>query len=100
MRLQPLPAFADNYIWTLEDADDPASPGAVIVDPGQAAPVLAAAAQGLRPALLLLTHHHPDHVGGGADRPGLAEQAELFGRQVGGDFLHHSQARQSRRGQD
>lgn len=64
MRLQPLPAFADNYIWTLEDAD---SRGAVIVDPGQAAPVLAAAAQGLRPALMLLTHHHPDHIGGAAE---------------------------------
>jgi hydroxyacylglutathione hydrolase len=67
MRLQPLPAFADNYIWTLEDADDPASPGAVIVDPGQAAPVLAAAAQGLRAGLVLLTHHHPDHVGGATE---------------------------------
>jgi hydroxyacylglutathione hydrolase len=64
MRLQPLPAFADNYIWTLEDAG---SRGAVIVDPGEAAPVLAAAAQGLRPALVLLTHHHPDHIGGTAE---------------------------------
>ena len=67
MRLQPLPAFADNYIWTLEGAASPASIGAVIVDPGQAAPVLAAAAQGLRPALMLLTHHHPDHIGGAAE---------------------------------
>ena len=67
MRLQPLPAFADNYIWTLESAASPASMGAVIVDPGQAAPVLAAAAQGLRPALMLLTHHHPDHIGGAAE---------------------------------
>ena len=67
MRLQPLPAFADNYIWTLEGAASPASMGAVIVDPGQAAPVLAAAAQGLRPALMLLTHHHPDHIGGAAE---------------------------------
>ena len=67
MRLQPLPAFADNYIWTLEHADDPDASGAVIVDPGQAAPVLAAAAHGLRPTLLLLTHNHPDHIGGAAE---------------------------------
>ena len=67
MRLQPLPAFADNYIWALEHADDPAASGAVIVDPGQAAPVLAAAAQGLRPTLVLLTHHHADHIGGAAE---------------------------------
>jgi hydroxyacylglutathione hydrolase len=64
MRLQPLPAFADNYIWTLEDTD---GGGVVLVDPGEAAPVLAAAAQGLRPVLVLLTHHHPDHVGGAAE---------------------------------
>jgi hydroxyacylglutathione hydrolase len=64
MPLRPLPAFSDNYIWTL--AGDPGD-GAVIVDPGDAAPVLEAAGRdGLRPTLLLLTHHHADHVGGAA----------------------------------
>ena len=62
MRLQPLPAFADNYIWTLDDGA-----GAVIVDPGQAAPVLAAADAGLQPVAVLLTHHHADHIGGTAE---------------------------------
>lgn len=60
MRLAPLPAFADNYIWTLAGDDD----RALVVDPGDAAPVLAAAADGLSPAAILLTHHHADHVGG------------------------------------
>ncbi len=60
MPLQPLPAFADNYIWALSGKDG----SAVVVDPGEAAPVLAAASRGLRPALLLLTHHHADHIGG------------------------------------
>lgn len=60
MRLQALPAFDDNYIWVM--ADDTGA--TVVVDPGDAAPVLAAADAGLAPVAILLTHHHGDHVGG------------------------------------
>jgi hydroxyacylglutathione hydrolase len=56
----PIPAFADNYIWTLR-----AGTTAVVVDPGDAAPVLAYLEQeGLALAAILATHHHGDHVGG------------------------------------
>jgi hydroxyacylglutathione hydrolase len=58
--LRPLPAFSDNYIWTLANE----SGEALVVDPGDAAPVLAEVERGLRPVAILLTHHHPDHVGG------------------------------------
>jgi len=58
--LRALPAFSDNYIWTLANA----SGEALIVDPGDAAPVLAEVERGLKPVAILLTHHHPDHVGG------------------------------------
>lgn len=60
LSLQPLPAFDDNYIWTLSGADGKA----VVVDPGEAGPVLQAAADGMTPVAILLTHHHHDHIGG------------------------------------
>lgn len=61
MLLQPLPALTDNLIWILRTGPGAA---ALVVDPGDAAPVLAAGDAGLRPAAILLTHHHPDHVAG------------------------------------
>lgn len=60
LTLHPLPAFADNYIWLLAAQDG----RALVVDPGDAAPVIEAAARGLRPIAVLLTHHHADHAGG------------------------------------
>lgn len=71
MNLVALPAFSDNYIWMLHDGHR-----AAVVDPGDAAPVLAALdAQGLELEAILVTHHHPDHVGGvNALRPRLRGQ--------------------------
>ena len=63
MTIIPLPAFRDNYIWLLR-----AGACAVVVDPGEAAPVLRYLAdEGLTLAAILITHHHPDHVGGVAE---------------------------------
>jgi hydroxyacylglutathione hydrolase len=60
LQLHALPALRDNYIWVLAAPDG----RALLVDPGESAPVDAAAARGLRPCAILLTHHHADHVGG------------------------------------
>ncbi|WP_115553190.1 hydroxyacylglutathione hydrolase [Xanthomonas arboricola] len=76
MRLTALPAFDDNYIWALVAAEG----RAVIVDPGQAEPVIAAAArEGWTPSAVLLTHHHADHIGGVAALQQRWPELELFG---------------------
>jgi hydroxyacylglutathione hydrolase len=55
-----VPAFADNYLWLVHDGVH-----AAVVDPGDAAPIIAALdAHKLSLVAILLTHHHADHVGG------------------------------------
>lgn len=77
MKLIPLPAFNDNYIWLLHH-----NGRALVVDPGQSQPVLTALQEmGLQLDSILVTHHHGDHVGG------VAELVEACGAQVCGPAL-------------
>jgi hydroxyacylglutathione hydrolase len=63
LNVRPVRAFADNYIWLIAS---PRTPDRLVaVDPGEAAPVLAELRRsGTSLAAILLTHHHPDHIGG------------------------------------
>ena len=56
-----LPCLSDNYTWLLRAPDGRLA----ICDPGEAGPVIAAVdAAGGKLDLILLTHHHGDHVAG------------------------------------
>jgi hydroxyacylglutathione hydrolase len=60
MTLLPLPALTDNYIWMLHNGQE-----ALVVDPGEAQPVLEALErESLTLHTILVTHHHGDHTGG------------------------------------
>lgn len=55
-----IPAFKDNYIWLLRKGG-----AAVVVDPGDAKPVMEILdAEGLTLSAIFVTHHHNDHQGG------------------------------------
>jgi hydroxyacylglutathione hydrolase len=59
-----VPALSDNYIWLVHE---PGSGETMVVDPAEAAPVLAAAdSRGWRITQIWNTHWHPDHTGGNA----------------------------------
>ncbi len=93
MTLLPLPAFDDNYLWMLHDGHQ-----ALVVDPGDAQPVLQALqAQHLQLQAILVTHHHADHIGGVAELrqatgatvhgPAGEEMPEPLQRYTDGDTL-------------
>jgi hydroxyacylglutathione hydrolase len=64
MSVRPLPILADNYAWLLQDD----STGELaIVDPAEDAPIdRAIQAAGGKLGMILLTHHHADHIAAAA----------------------------------
>ena len=60
MNIQSIKAYSDNYIWLIATNE-----GNLVIDPGEAAPVINYMHQhSLGLTDILITHHHYDHVGG------------------------------------
>ena len=80
LHIYPIPAFEDNYIWLLHNKRD-----AVVIDPGDAAPIVDKLEElSLNLRTILITHHHSDHINGVAEllrrysAPVYAPQYEQF----------------------
>ncbi|MDR3478705.1 MAG: hydroxyacylglutathione hydrolase [Gammaproteobacteria bacterium] len=62
LKVMPIAAFKDNYIWLLVN---PANRHCIVVDPGDAEPVIdVLKKENLILSAILITHHHHDHTGG------------------------------------
>jgi len=60
IHIDPIEAFQDNYIWLIHNDQN-----SIIVDPGDAKPVISALERKkLNLVAILITHHHADHIGG------------------------------------
>jgi len=69
LKIKPIKAFEDNYIWCLTNGETCA-----VVDPGDAKPVIRYCKRNnLQLTDILITHHHSDHTGG------LSDLLEAFG---------------------
>ena len=74
MKIFPIPAFEDNYIWIAHNDQY-----AIVVDPGDAVPVFNYLdTHKLKLLAILITHHHRDHIGG------IKDLVELYNTPVYG----------------
>ena len=77
LKITPLHAFDDNYIWCIETQE---SDHFVVVDPGDASVVTSYALKIQKKlSAILVTHHHGDHTGGVAELTAHYSDIPVYG---------------------
>jgi hydroxyacylglutathione hydrolase len=85
LAVEPVACLSDNYLWLLKDESTGAT---AVCDPGEAGPALAAIEQaGGRLDMILLTHHHGDHVAGVAEVKARYPKAQVVGAKMDAERL-------------
>ncbi len=77
MNIVQIPAFTDNYFWLMFEDNNKS---AVVVDPGDYAPVIKSLKDNsLELTDILITHHHNDHIGGVSELKKVFPKVNIFG---------------------
>jgi len=77
MNIIQIPAFTDNYFWLMFEDNNKS---AVVVDPGDSAPVIKSLMDNnLELTDILITHHHNDHIGGISNLKNVFPKVNIFG---------------------
>jgi hydroxyacylglutathione hydrolase len=88
LTVRPIPVLDDNYVWLLTRGRE-----AAVIDPGEAGPVLDVIhREFLRLEVILVTHHHGDHVGGVSELTALADDVPTYASAIDAkrlDFVNH-----------
>lgn len=84
LSIKPIKSFTDNYIWMIKKNKD-----VVVVDPGDAIPVLNFLKEkNLNLKSILITHKHADHIGGIEDLLNHYPNIKIYGPKNNFNFIY------------